>query len=279
MSPTDLDHQALKESTGLYVVGALPADEREAFERHLRSCDECAAEVRSLRSVADALPYALPQVDPPNALRARVLAAAGQEDQSRVVVADKRQAATPINDWQSRSGWLSAAALLVVAVGVSGYALTLRQRVGGLELQLQDALARVTRSEQQLATATASAARAEVRLAVITAPDLAQVALAGQPPSPRASGRAFWSRTRGLMFAASNLPPLPSNRIYQFWVVTATSAISSGWTFRPDESGRAAEHFATAPDIPPPVAMAVTIEPEGGVSAPTGDKVLVGTTQ
>ena len=34
--------------------------------------------------------------------------------------------------------------------------------------------------------------------------------------------------------------------------------------------------FATPPDIPPPVAMAVTIEPEGGVPAPTGDKYLVG---
>ncbi len=278
MSPTDLDHQAFQESVGLYVLGALPTDEREAFERHLRSCDTCAAEVRSFRSAADALPYALPQVDPPSALRARVLAAAGHPLSGRAAGPDAGRAPA-FSIWQSRIGWLSAAALLVVSVGVSGYALTLRQRVGGLELQLQDAIARVTRSEQQLATATASAARAEVRLAVITAPDLAQVALAGQPPSPRATGRAFWSRTRGLMFAASNLPPLPSNRIYQFWVVTATSAISSGWTFRPDESGRAAELFATAPDIPPPVAMAVTIEPEGGVPAPTGDKVLVGTTQ
>jgi hypothetical protein len=32
----------------------------------------------------------------------------------------------------------------------------------------------------------------------------------------------------------------------------------------------------TPPDIAPPVAVAVTLEPSGGVPAPTGEKYLVG---
>jgi hypothetical protein len=32
----------------------------------------------------------------------------------------------------------------------------------------------------------------------------------------------------------------------------------------------------TASDVPEPVALAVTLEPAGGVLAPTGDKYLVG---
>jgi hypothetical protein len=32
----------------------------------------------------------------------------------------------------------------------------------------------------------------------------------------------------------------------------------------------------TPVDMPAPVAMAVTIEPAGGVAAPTGDKYLIG---
>jgi hypothetical protein len=36
------------------------------------------------------------------------------------------------------------------------------------------------------------------------------------------------------------------------------------------------ETFNTPPDIPQPVALAVTIEPAGGVPAPTGEKYLVG---
>jgi hypothetical protein len=45
---------------------------------------------------------------------------------------------------------------------------------------------------------------------------------------------------------------------------------------KPDVNGRANAVFETPPDLPRPTAMAVTIEPDGGVPAPTGDKYLVG---
>jgi anti-sigma-K factor RskA len=57
--------------------------------------------------------------------------------------------------------------------------------------------------------------------------------------------------------------------------VTAARPISAG-TVRPDDRGAVTTFFPTAPDIPPPVAMAVTIEPDGGVPSPTGEKYLVG---
>ena len=44
----------------------------------------------------------------------------------------------------------------------------------------------------------------------------------------------------------------------------------------PDAGGRVNARFETPPDLPKPVAMAVTLEPEGGVPAPTGAKYLVG---
>jgi len=40
--------------------------------------------------------------------------------------------------------------------------------------------------------------------------------------------------------------------------------------------GRVTIRFDTPPDIPNPVAMAVTLEPAGGVVSPTGAKYLVG---
>jgi anti-sigma-K factor RskA len=51
----------------------------------------------------------------------------------------------------------------------------------------------------------------------------------------------------------------------------------SAGLIEPDASGRADAVFATSPDIPNPVAVAVTLEPAGGVPAPTGPKYLVGT--
>ncbi len=54
-----------------------------------------------------------------------------------------------------------------------------------------------------------------------------------------------------------------------------TPPISTG-LLKPDASGRVDAVFETPVDLPRPTAMAVTIEPEGGVPAPTGDKYLVG---
>jgi anti-sigma factor RsiW len=54
-----IDHDALREASGLYVLGALAGDDRAAFEAHLAGCPECTAEVRALRDVADALSYGI----------------------------------------------------------------------------------------------------------------------------------------------------------------------------------------------------------------------------
>jgi Anti-sigma-K factor rskA len=138
-------------------------------------------------------------------------------------------------------------------------------------------MARADASERQMADARRVATDAESRVALLAAPDLRRVDLAGQKVAPQASGRGYWSRSRGLMFTASNLPPLPAGRTYQLWVLTAqTPPISNGWLIRPDASGRVTAVFDTPVDLPRPTAMAVTIEPAAGVAAPTGDMYLVG---
>jgi anti-sigma-K factor RskA len=264
------DQDAFRESAALYVLGALPPDERLAFEVHARTCQGCADEVRSLQAVASALLQGVPQIDPPASLRGVVLG--NREPRATLAAVPTARAAgtSGINPT-----WLSVAALLLVTLGLGAYAVTLKQRVGDLELHLQDAMARLDRSERQIEAATRAATSAQLRMAVLMAPDLDRVDLAGQPSALRAVGRAFWSRTRGLVFAASSLPPLPAGRIYQLWVVTANQPYSAG-LIRPDESGSVTASFDTPPDIPAPVAMAVTLEPDGGVPAPTGDKYLVG---
>jgi anti-sigma-K factor RskA len=112
-------------------------------------------------------------------------------------------------------------------------------------------------------------------MAVLAAPDLTRIDLAGQPRAPQARGRALWSRNRGMVFTSTDLPAAPSDRVYQVWVVTAKGPVSAG-LLAPDASGRTTQMFQTPIDIPPPVAVAVTLEPAGGVPAPTGDMYLVG---
>ncbi len=278
-----MDHDALRESTGLYVLGALAATDREAFEAHLATCAVCAAEVRTLAGVSNALAYAVPQIDPPFALRSRILMDAGAPRQtsslsSAVPALESRPRAASSPSFVS-SGWLSAAAMLALAVGLGGYAVSLRQRVGGLELQLRETVNRLDRSEQAVAVATQIAERAQVRVAVLTSPDLTQVNLAGQRPAPRAIGRAFWSRSSGLVFAATELPQLPAGRTYQLWFLRGTSPPVSAGLLKPDGSGRMTAAFDTPASVGTSTGLAVSIEPDGGVPAPTGELYLVGLTQ
>lgn len=139
-----------------------------------------------------------------------------------------------------------------------------------------EALLRAEASERKVAELRRVTTEAQGQIVVLAAPDVARVDLIGQSAAPSAMARAFWSRSRGLVFTATDLPALPAGRTYQLWVVTARAPISAGLV-RPDATGRASMIFETPPDIPPPVAMALTLEPEGGVPAPTGARYLVGT--
>jgi Anti-sigma-K factor rskA, C-terminal len=216
--------------------------------------------------ILQGLGQAVAQVDPPVALRARVLASVAGAPTARPAPA-------------SSAVWLLAtAASIVLAAGLGIYTSQLRGRIGALEDELRDARARATAAEQRAIDAQQAVAGTRVALAVLTSPDVARIDLAGQAPvAPRASARAFWSRSRGMVFTASNLPPLPPGRVYQLWVVTAQPAPISAGLLTPDAQGGVNETFNTPSDIPQPVALAVTIEPAGGVRSPTGEKYLVGT--
>lgn len=216
--------------------------------------------------ILQGLGQAVPQVDPPSALRARVLASV-----ARTPTARPPAARLPV--WP-----LATAASLALAAGLGFYASQLRGRIGDLENDLRDARVRASAAEQRASDALQTATGARTAVAVLTAPDVARIDLAGQAPvAPRASARAFWSRSRGMVFTAANLPPLPAGRVYQLWVVTAQPAPLSAGLLTPDAQGGVNATFNTPPDIAQPVALAVTIEPAGGVPAPTGDRYLIGT--
>ena len=78
-----------------------------------------------------------------------------------------------------------------------------------------------------------------------------------------------------MVFTVSGLPVAPAGRVYQVWVVTGPAPVSAG-LLDLDQSGAATAFFQTPPDIAAPVAVAVTLEPAGGVPAPTGEMYLIG---
>jgi hypothetical protein len=169
--------------------------------------------------------------------------------------------------------WLALAASL--AALVAGTAAWTEHR-RALDALADAALARQQAAAAERALMTLQANVTETRRAVqiLSASDVDRVDLKGQAAAPRAAGRAFWSASRGLMFTATDLPPLPQGRIYQLWYVTGAAPVSAG-LITPDASGQV--NTIIAPSAPVrPRAFALTIEPEGGVPAPTGAMYLVG---
>jgi anti-sigma-K factor RskA len=262
-------HDELRHDAPAYALGALEPGERAAFEAHLAGCAECAAEVREMSRAAAGLPHAVPQVSPPPSLRARILGeiAATPPVAPPAVVRHDRRGLPP---------WLSVAAMLVLGAGVFVYAQRMQARVSTLEAQLRNALAQAAAADRLTAEARTVAFRAQAAMGVFAAPDVARIDLAGQPVAAQARARALWSRQRGMVFTVANLPPLPEGRVYQVWVVTAQAPVSAG-LLTPDAAGGGSVYYETPVDILPPTAVAVTLEPAGGVPAPTGAMYLVGT--
>jgi anti-sigma-K factor RskA len=258
------DEQAL---AAPYVLGALDPAERRAFEVHAAACPACQAEIRGFAPVAEALALAVPQRTPRGELRQRVLA---------TISGAPAGAAAPAEPVRARAfSWLPLAAAAVLAIGLGAYARTLHDRLSTVETRLRDAEARASAAERDTLQARRVADEAQAALQVLAAPDLTRIDLTGQAPAATATGRAMWSRARGMVFTTTNLPPPPAGRVYQVWVVTAQAPVSAG-VIAPDATGRATAFFSTPPDIGAPVAIAVTLEPAPGVPAPTGERYLVG---
>jgi anti-sigma-K factor RskA len=266
-------HDDVKGHAGAYVLDSLDPDERSIFETHLTTCEECAAEVRSLRRVTDALARAVPVRTPRPQLRQRVLDSLAQSPHGVHPLREERR--VPVAVPAAARSWLPLAALLVLTIGIGAYAARLQTRVADLEARLDQAILQASAAETAVADARRVGTELRSAMGVLAAPDLVRIDLAGQPTAPQATARAMWSRARGMVFAASNLPPLPAGRVYQVWVVTGPAPVSAG-LLTPDAEGGGLTYFSTPPDIPPPAAVAVTLEPAGGVPSPTGAFYLIG---
>lgn len=129
-------------------------------------------------------------------------------------------------------------------------------------------------ADRQVAAARHSAERVERIATILMAPDLVRFPLSGGSAEERLSGQALWSRTRGLVFNASQLPIAPPQATYQLWLWTNGQPVSAG-ALIPDASGAATLVTEGALKVPGPVTnFTVTLEPRGGATTPSGRTLL-----
>jgi hypothetical protein len=272
-------HDEARDVMPLFVVEADDRTTRTDLLDHLAGCEPCRAALQAYRQAADALGQSVPQVRPRPELRARILAAvlgssaAPAAQPSREPERDARSAPRAVRaGW---APWLAAAAALVAAVAVVGLLRT-RAELDDMRATLAVWQARVADAERSAQASQATLVVYRRQLDVMTADDLLLVTLAGLPPAEAAQGKAFVSRSlNAIIFTARDLPALPAARVYQLWAIAGGQPISAG-TFVADERGRG-QLVADVPALTErPAALAVTVEPEGGVLSPTGPKYLLG---
>ena len=243
-----------EELVALLAFGApLGADAAELEQHRAEGCPVCEALLADGREAAAALGAAVPPTLPPPELRERVLGALGPS----------RAPAPPAAPWRV---FAAAAALLLVAVVMDDARLRrdreeLRSRSADLAGRLQNA-------------ETALAERA-LRARVLESEDVEMMHLGGTGPQPGARGMVFWSpKARRGVLVAARLAALPADRQYELWVFLNGKPVNAG-VFDVNASGRAMFESTSFPE-PAAQNFAVTVEPRGGMPAPTGPVVLVG---
>jgi anti-sigma-K factor RskA len=145
-----------------------------------------------------------------------------------------------------------------------------------LRQTIAEASSRNDALRREVATARRDAANLTRSIRVLSAPDLIRVDLKGQAPAPNAVARAYWSATQGLVVNAEGLPRIDVSKVYQLWVINGAQVESAGlFTIDATGAGTVTAPQSAAPALPE--AIAVSLEPAGGVPARTGPIVLLGT--
>ena len=139
----------------------------------------------------------------------------------------------------------------------------------------QSLQAEVVRLSRGLDEAQDKLARLEQDSEILNAPTLAIATLKGTAMAQKAQGKLMYDQKTGrAIFTASNMPPAPAGKAYQLWYLTGNRALRGG-VFSIDASGRATMRDQLPPEAREATAFAVTLEPETGVDAPTGEKYLL----
>ena len=274
-----MNHDEIKASISAYCLGALDASEQSSIEVHLKQgCAECEALLGEMQEVVRGLAFAAPARKPSALLKEKILAAiepleapaAASLTQFKENVEDSAVELLP----RARERWMRvtwglslAIALILVLLGLYGQ--NLKTQITFLEKRLEV-------SDEVVSQLRTELTKHERILKVIQAPEVRIVDLQEQPASPGAIGRVLWDPSqKQAVFSALNLPPVPSDKDYQLWMLRGTQAVDAG-IFSLDAEGKAIFTIETISDTINLTGFAVTLEPKGGMPGPTGDFYLVG---
>ena len=222
-----------------YVVDALTDEETGRVAEHLAGCQTCQIELARLQQVADELPLALAQTNPPPRVKDSLLRA----------IRSRQVEATPAIQ---ETTWQKLAGLLRMPLPAIGFALIVLLGLGNVFLLRQLNLANQTTTPMQV------------------------IALANTQNAPGAVGTLIMNQPGDYgTLVVDKLAALDSAHQYQVWLLKGGQRVSGG-VFSVNPDGYSSLELMAAKPLAQYDSVGITIEPFGGSPGPTGSKVLGG---
>jgi anti-sigma-K factor RskA len=243
----------LRPDYALFAMGVLEEPERAEMRTHLeRGCDSCRAGMEEARMLVYGLGASAEGPEPPDRLRKRVLALTGAE-QNR--------------GWSWLVVWQAATAATLLALLITGYVVEQRRAEAD---SLRSELARL---QAESGRERSDAAELRAAIAMLQTPETREVTFgSGKPAPPR--GRVFVNPSSGVLLIASNLPVPPSGKIYEMWIIPKSGKPAPAGLFAPSQDMTAIHVYNAPVSLSVAGIIAVTLEPAGGVDAPTSQPVI-----
>jgi len=256
-----MTHDTYETLASGYALGTLDGEDLTQFQAHLaEGCAACTTALRESAQTLALLARATSPVIPPASVKEALLARIAAEGPRRV------EPAAPIVRRPRWFPWVAggvAASFLAFFTGMF-VAARYEARLGQATRQAVALRQRVERQQ---------AAVYHV-IDLLREPGTSVVRLRGERSAPDASASLLWNDRSGGHLLVASLTPLPSDKTYELWTISGGTARPAG-LFTVDTSGRGGHFVDPVPGSRPEV-FAVTIEPAGGTSTPTGPVVLKG---
>jgi anti-sigma factor RsiW len=224
----------IHELTAGYALDALDPDERSAYEEHLPGCERCQEELAAFGDVTGAVALAAVGPTPDPALRERILESVRAESQNVVPLSGRRHV-------PARTVGAFAAIAAVVAIALGLWAVSLHNRLGAAN----DRLA----AQEHIA-------------AIVSDPSARTVPLA------KGDGKLVVTPDGRAVMVVDGLQPPQQGKTYELWVIRGTAPTRAGLFEGGDRSVVAIDGKVGKDAV-----VAVTLEPAGGVDAPTSTPV------
>lgn len=237
-------HEDYKEMIPARALSALDAAEERALNEHLENCDECRKELEEWQATAATLAVVADPVEPSPKVRERILSEVRKELITPEVIPFR---STSRNIWRSFGSLGAMAAVVLFTALIVGLVVLWRENNAF----------------------KADIAKANEFIELAKTPGAKVSELRGVDLGAGATATLAYDKTGQAILMADKLPNVPRGKAYQLWFIVGKNPPMPGKTFAPDSAGKGVLKDQMPKEAVDSAIFAITLEPEGGSTAPT----------